>query len=758
MLSEKLKKSLRHLPSTPGVYEMLSEDGDTLYVGKAKNLRKRVQTYFRVKAVLSLRIQKMIEKTHDIFWTEVSSEVEALILESNLIKEKRPKFNILLRDDKSYAYFCVSIRDDFPQITLTRHVIKDGSLYFGPKISAGSVRKTIDLLRDIFLLRTTNLEITEISPGKVEVKNPGNIKYPCINFHIKKCSAPCIGNIFKEEYRSRIQKAIKFLKGDTKEVLADLEKQMQESAEKREFEKAARVRDLFRAVESISEKQIVSAPDEFSADVIGTCLKFGHAFFHLFQIREGKVINSETFSLSMNSSEDSEEALFAFLREHSDRAADIPKTLVLSLQIFPKEEQEIWEKFFQEKWHQKIEISLPEKGKRKKLLELAEKNAESYAIRNAASFLKHEEDLDKVLETLQKKLKMKHIPKRIECYDVSHFGGTETVASMAVFVEGEEKNAEYRRFQLKTIAHGEINDFKSMEEVILRRLKHIPRQMPDGWKVQKVNSKKDMEFIVAATSGKNEGANPNSRPNENFIILKNGEKIIGILERKPVGATLAVAQSEEIQISWMDSKLAMTQKSEVGYFLVRKLLEISESKKIFFSGVDDDRHLENLGFIFENECWVFKNLSKKKKYDSLKIIPDLLVIDGGKGQLSSAKKILDEFPFAKKIQLCSLAKQFEEVYITGNSKPLAITADSPEGKLLQRIRDEAHRFAITYNADLHKKSQQKSVLDDLPGIGTKTKKKLLQAFGSISGIRDASDEKLLEIVSEKVLREIKKGL
>ncbi len=746
----KIQKALINLPHLPGVYEMLNEDGETLYAGKAKNLKKRVQTYFRPSAHLGPRLKKMREKTKDITWTEVSSEGEALILESNIIKEKRPKFNILLRDDKNFAYFCITLAEDFPRILFTRRIVKDGSLYFGPKTSAASVRKTIDLLRDIFLFRSTHLEITEIKPGKVEVRNPGNIKYPCLNFHIGKCAAPCIGNISKIEYRERIDKAIRFLRGHVQETLKELEENMKSAAEKKQFEKAARIRDLYTAVQSISQRQIVSAPDELSADVLGGIQKFGRSFFHLFQIRDGKVISSETFSLPNSSDEDATEGLCAFLREHADRSADTPKNIVVSEKVFPSAERNVWEEFFTSKWNQNVKISLPQKGKRKKLLDLAEQNAMSYAMRNAASFIKHEEDIEKTLDTLQKKLGMKQFPKRIECYDISHLGGTETVGSMVVFQDGEAKNSEYRRFKLRSVEQGEIDDYKSMEEVLFRRLSHFPEELPEEYKIQKLRSKKDQEMVRVILKKQKQKTGKKIHIDE-FLILKKEKEIAGVLQSQKEKKK----DTEEIKFVWAEKGLAC--------FLLKKFIETSESKKLFLDKNLSLRipmeKLEQFGFADEAGKLVYKNIGKKKKAkDSLEKKPDLIVIDGGKGQLSSAYKILKKFPEVRRVALCSLAKKNEEVYVPGRSKPIAITKSSSEGKLLQRIRDEAHRFAVTYHKSLHQKSQQKSVLDDIAGVGPKTKKKLLNTFGSVHGIREASDKDLLRVVSHKILTILRRAL
>lgn len=759
-----IQARLAKLPSQSGVYEMKNEEGETLYVGKAKNLKNRVKSYFLASAKHSPRINKLLEKTHDLSWTETSSELEALVLESNLIKEKRPKFNILLRDDKSFLYIKVSLQEDFPRIFSTRRIVRDGSLYFGPKTSASAVHKTLELLQNIFLFRTTPLEITELGEGKVSVKSLGNTKYPCLNFHLKKCEAPCIGNISKKEYRNRIDQAIRFLKGDYHAVEQGIESSMKKAALEKNFERAAHFRDLLLAIRSIAERQIVSAPDELSADVVGSFEKFGRAFFHVFSIRDGKVINSETFPMPCE--EDFSECLNAFLREHSERVADAPKNLVLSPAIFPKEEKEVWEFFFREAWGHKVDISLPQKGKRHNLMKLAEQNAESYAMRNAASFLKKEESSDETLALLQKKLSLPAIPKRIECYDISHFGGTETGASMVVFEDGEAKNEDYRHFSIHTLERGKIDDFASLREVLSRRLLRLPKILPEKKSVALVSRKKDFQIFTPLSP----------------LPPLEGQKIWGLFEEKDAkkillgGIFFFLHTKDQIECSSPIHIPSYEFSENEVQILLEHFIKTQKADTLFWRMETKWKPLfERLGFLpfslskksillpeallKENpETLYFLSPPKKKKQESFEKVPDLIVIDGGKGQLSSAYSSLLSSPYGQQIAICSLAKKYEEVFIPKASKPINITKDSPEGKLLQRIRDEAHRFAITKNRIDREKTAQKSLLDSISGIGGKTKKLLLQTFGDIGGIRSAPDEELLKVVSKKVLLSIRENL
>jgi excinuclease ABC subunit C len=841
-----LQKFLTQLPKTAGVYEMRNENDETLYVGKAKNLKSRVKSYFLESANHSPRIQKLVEKVHHIEWTQTSSEVEALILETNLIKEKNPKFNILMRDDKNFSYIKVNTQEDFPKITLTRRVLKDKAKYFGPKTSSSSVRKTIDLLQDIFHFRSSNIEITEVpdpstplgNQNKIIVK-AGNQKYPCLNYHLNKCDAPCIGNISREKYHEKVNAALSFLKGNTKEILQSVKEKMTEYAKLGKFELAAKMRDKMLAIENISEKQIISAPDEFSADIIGVCEKFGHAFFHLFSLREGKIINSETFSVRLpkeqndnqNKAENENnqilsEAYESFLRSHPARVADSPKTIICDEEFFDAEQKEIWEDFFLENFSHKTEISLPQKGKRKKLLQLAKENAESYAKRHSASFIKHDEDKTEVLEILQKKLAMSTLPKRIECYDISHFSGQKTVASMVVMEDGKTKNSDYRSFNISTLKKGEIDDFASLQEAVSRRLARLPEITPENWEVKKIKTKRDFshfvipEFFESEYEQKISGIQSSQeeekgvgadiiRQEENntyllplfsevFFDQKNPEKksqkkieasFYGFFLEKKQKNTLLVRKNILLKTAEIyvlnngeencsqnpveNRHVCSLPLAQIQFLITQTLQKLKcEEYKIFAQQKEIQDFIESLGFTqISPEKFVGKYHSPKN--DSFSSIPDLMVIDGGKGQLSSVAKVLIETPWSEKITLCSLAKREEEIFIfrpplrggNGGSKPskeegiilTEIQKNSPEGHLLQEIRDEAHRFAITKNRVGRGKESMKSMLDDIRGLGPKTKK-ILKEKGGVVAIRQMSDEELLTIVSPKVLQQLREKL
>ncbi len=798
---------LDQLPKSAGVYEMRDENNEILYVGKAKNLSSRVRSYFRESANHSLRIQKLVEKIKNIEWTTTRNEAEALLLEDNLIKTKRPRFNILLRDDKTYSYIKVT-NEDFPRILLVRKVLKDGAKYFGPKTSGSAVRKIIDMLQDIFLLRSSSIGITENTDGEI-LLDSGNQKIPCLNYHLKKCYAPCIGKISKEEYGKIVEKAVLFLRGETKEIIAFLTEKMMNYAKNSKFSLAAKTRDVIASVQNISEKQIISAPNELSADIIGIFSNYGHVFFHVFSARNGKIINSQTFPIMIKNESSlspvpfsvQQEALNAFLASHANRVSEFPKTIVLDKVFIDEDEKKVWEEYFTTELNvlngAKVEISLPEKARRKELLTLAHANAEDYAKRHAMSFIKKDENYEETLETLQKKLEMKNFPKRIECYDISHYSGEKTVASMVVCENGKEKKSDYRSFNIKSI-HTEtgIDDFKSLAEALTRRCSRLPENFPDDWKTEKVKRKQDftlLSSLIQNFSSLSSTVSINTLHDKKSVLLKSivtdiytvftevtepkkSKKILADIGDTIASVSINSMRHAEIRLYLEPRDITIGGVLHFAKQVRKLLLDIflktkSEAYKVFNVDRKTCEFLEHLGFseytTEDGEVYMRKDgkLSTSLS-DSFLQVPDLIVIDGGKGQLSATWKVLKNTEYASKITLCSLAKKEEEVFaIRYNSENFEheiykadIQKNSNEGHMLQRIRNEAHRFAITKNRAGREKVLQKSILDEIQGIGGKTKKLLKQRFGGIVGIRNASDEELLELVTEKVLQRIRENI
>ena len=609
----------KEITTDPGCYLFYDKNQKILYVGKAKNLRKRVNTYFQ-KTDKSQKLKKLIQTISKIETRIVNSEMEALILENNLIKEFQPKFNILLRDDKNFLYLKIS-NEDFPKIEITRKLIRDGSFYFGPKTSAQKFRNTIKFCKKVFKIRTCRVEIT--SDQKI-TKNPEKRKIPCLDYHINKCSGPCHKVINPIEYKKNVETMKHFLKGHTKAILKGLHEKMMKYASEKNFEAASKIRDLIQSIEISTEKQTVQSSDQIDRDFIHFTRKTNKAYFIRLAFRNGKLLDQNEIELRAEKNNSNEILIEKFILQFYEKINTPPKEIYLPQEINTKEILDFFSQILFP--NEKIEIIVPQKGDKKKLLELAEKNAHNFAERNRLEKLSQSETLSKALPLLTKILKLNQPPKRMECFDISHFGGTNTVASQVVFQEGQPKPSEYRRFKIKTLPKDKIDDFASMNEVLSRRFKQL--------QTIKTNSKTPF--------------------------------------------------------------------------------------------------------------------------------PDLLIIDGGKGQLSAVMKAVEKITFHKDFnpenQIIAIAKQEEEIFRPHQKDPITLPLDSPALKLIQRIRDEAHRFAISFNRSLHKKKITKSILDEIEGIGPATKKKLLKTFGSINEIKKASDKALLEVINQKQLNAIRNNL
>ena len=577
-MNETVAEKLKLLSDSPGVYIMKDAGGKIIYVRKARVLKNRVRQYFMNSKNHTPKVRAMVAKIADFETILTNTEVEALILECNLIKKHRPRYNISLKDDKSYPYVKVTLREDFPRVLLTRRVIKDGARYFGPYTNVTAVHESLKLLRRLFPLRTC--------------KTMG--ERPCLEYHIKRCLAPCVGNVGKEEYASMIDAVSLFLEGRTKEVERALETDMNEAAENFAFEKAARLRDQLISVKKISEKQniVTGLGDQ---DVIGMAQGNFAAVVEILTVRAGKMTGREHFILKGSEDETKEALLYAFLSQYYDAAAFLPKEVLLQ---FTLEDAVLLETFLSNKKGSRVYLTLPHRGTKRDLVEMATGNAQKFLDdENKRTRTDYEKTLGAVKE-LQKYLGLKEPPRRMECFDISHMQGSETVASMVVFEDGAPKKSDYRRFKIKS-AEGKPDDFKSMREVTTRRY----------------------------------------------------------------------------------------------------------------------------GKLTEDE------------------LPDLIVIDGGKGQLSSALEIIRGAGH-NDVAVVGLAKQFELIFVEGESEPVELPRNSEALYLMQRIRDEAHRFAITYHRKLRGKRNLVSVLDHVEGIGAKRRQALFSHFGSLQKIKEASVEEL----------------
>ncbi len=580
--SDNIKKALAVLPEKPGVYLMHDASGKVIYVGKAVVLKNRVRSYFRNLASHTPKVKAMVAKIAEIETIVTSSEVEALILECNLIKKYRPRYNISLKDDKTYPYLKVTLQEDFPRLYVTRRQLRDGARYYGPYADAGAMHATVKLLRSMFPLRTCR----KMNPDR-----------PCLNYHIKRCLAPCAGYISKADYHKMIKSVCMVLDGRTTELERDLKQQMQEAADNYAFEEAARLRDQLQAVARLNEAQKAVTNNGGDMDIFGLGQDMTGLCVQLFFVRKGKLIGRDNFFMP-DGGDTPQEVMTAFVKQYYNEATFIPKEVVLPY-LPEEEEKQLIETWLADKAQRRVELLLPQRGVKKDLLKLANENAVKLLnerLRKGSLSLKN--DLQ-AAEELQQALGLEHPLERMDCFDISHTQGSETVASMVVFRNGTSSKKDYRRYKIVS-AEGKPDDFKSMQEVVYRR------------------------------------------------------------------------------------------------------------------------------------------------YRDYEDLPSLVVIDGGKGQLSSALEVirglgLDDLP------VVGLAKREEEIFKPHQSESIMLDREGAALHLIQRIRDEAHRFAITYHRKLRGKRNLVSVLDHVEGIGSKRRQELWKAFKTLDAMRAASVEELAAV-------------
>lgn len=596
---------------------MKNKSGKVIYVGKAVNLRSRVRSYFHSSASHSRKIRRMLFELTDIEWIIVSSELEALILEMNLIKKYLPEYNVRLKDDKRYPFIKVHWADSFPKITVTRKQVRDGSRYFGPYTSVWAVHQTLDLLRKLFQYRTCDRTIT------------GTDSRACLYFDIKFCAAPCIGKIDQTDYRQMIGDFCKFLEGHTDPILRRLKNEMTRSSEKLDFEKAGVLRDQIQAIEKVVERQKIISSSDMNSDAIALAQSNGNSCVQIFFIRNGRLIGREYFILEGTEGENEDAIISQFIKQFYTESSSIPQEILLPNEL---EESLIIQQWLnQERGGKKVRLKIPQRGTRRDLIKLATENAVDTLRALKAQWEADTHKQSQALSQIQDALKLDNPPNRIECYDISNIQGTAAIGSMVVFEQGTPSKKLYRRFNIKSVVGPD--DFASMEEVLSRRFKR--------WK--------------------------SSQENE-----------------------------------------------EVG----------------------------------------------KKIDQSFGVLPDLLVVDGGKGQLSRAVKVLQNFELDKNFITAGLAKEHELLFLPEKETPVKLPRNSQGLFLLQRIRDEAHRFAITAHRNRRKKDKLFSRLDQIPGIGPSRKKELLKKFGSLDGVRKASISELTELsgISQDLAKSVHNAL
>jgi len=765
---QQAKKLLVGIPDKAGVYLFKDEDGEIIYIGKAKSLKKRVRTYFQAGKDVSPKVEVMSKKVCDIETILVKNEVEALILEDNLIKENQPRYNVVRRDDKNFLYVRISVQDDFPEVTLVRKMKTGGALYFGPYTSAESIRNTIQLAQKIFPYRACEGKIKVKAKDKVEVKGL-NRKYPCLEYDIKRCLGPCIAKVSVEDYRKVIDGLVKFLKGDFVDVISQLKEKMTKVAAERNFELAAKYRDQIQAVKNIQAKQRVVSARMLDQDVVAVALGHKLAVVTLLQIRAGKLITRENFKYKIDERlADEAEVVTAFLRDYYPKAASLPEEVLLE---FVPEDLGTVKNFLDEELKISFKFLKPERGEKANLIKLAKDNAKQYLENIQASWERDEERTKGASEKLAKLLGIKKL-KRMECFDISHLQGTDTVASMAVFKNGKPVKADYRLFKIKELISGQVDDYKALREALKRRLRYLEKcKLPKGYTLRKLRKKELPEVLEICKKNKLSAGDFDYK--KTLVIEKKG-KLIAFCRYR-------VYESGEQELSslWVTEK---ERGKRLGQLLIFELLRKLKGK--VYGIVVDSKLLpyyEELGAqririlpAFVEKKWedlkpaerklLQKNavpllyLAGKQKEDkSFLEKPDLIVIDGGKGQLSTVEKILKGLDL-KDICLIALAKREEEIFVSGKKDTLLLKKESNELHLLQRLRDEAHRFAIEFQRKLRGKRATGSVLDEIKGVGDTTRLKLLQHFASLEKIKEASLEELASVIGLEKARIVRQKM
>lgn len=703
-----LKKRIAKLPADPGVYRWLNVEGEVLYVGKAKNLKARLKSYVSPDAgKQGPWKESMMRVAADVDVTVVRNELEALLLETNLIKEHRPKYNVLMKDDKNYVYVRFTVFEVYPRVEIVRKLERDGAKCFGPFLSSYELHRILDVLHLLYGFRAcaASLDLLNRHPDGV----PEGKLRPCTDYHIGQCNGLCAGVLTAEAYRAAIDRCIAFFRGDHEPVIRRARELMQEAAADRKFEKAARLRNALQFIETIREKQSVTDPSGDDADIVGIALLAGKVQVFLFQQRGGKLLHEAHFSLS-GSAESKADVLGQFLPQYYAETGDIPP-LILVGEDFP--DRATLAELLSTERGKRVEIVVPERGKKSQLLELAERNADAKAKQAEAKWESEQRMVDGALEELETVLALSAVPKRIEGYDISHLGGTETSGSMSVFIDGKPANKHYRHFTIHGLKSGDVDDYKSLKEVLRRRLRYLTEDLvaeEQAWKEKGITFgkiRKDERATLVGLLPEHVAALKEQKKDDDsyqYLVVRGNDAMIGVShyrlhERGSVELFHPAIASEH-------------QGRNLHRFLLRKILRSCKKGKIYIS-VSALQHEEfaELGFVqiqapppFMRERMEFLatlpgdgfivmmyDVAQHKMDPSLLSRPDLLMIDGGKGQLGVVVDVLKEFGLS--IPVIGLAKREEEIFVPGNPVPLDFPKESPARYLLMRLRDEAHRFA-----------------------------------------------------------------
>lgn len=599
-----IEDELKKLPSQPGVYLMHDAKDEIIYVGKAVSLKNRVRQYFQSSRNKSAKIEQMVSRIAWFEYIVTDSEMEALVLECNLIKEHQPRYNTMLKDDKAYPYIKVTVGEDFPRVMLARTMKKDKNRYFGPYTSAGAVKDTIDLIHKLYKIRTCSRNLPR-DTGK---------ERPCLNYHIKQCDAPCQGYISKEEYGENIRQVLEFLNGRYDGVLKNLEEKMKAASDAMDFEKAIEYRDLLSSVKKVAQKQKITSSNMEDRDIIAMARDDMDAVVQVFFVREGKLIGRDHFRMSVATAETRGQILSSFVKQFYAGTPFLPKELWVQYEL---EDMELIGQWLSARKGQKVRITVPKKGDKERLVELAEKNAALVLIQDNERNKREEMRTIGAMNQVAQWLGLENV-RRMEAFDISNISGYESVGSMVVFENGRPKRSDYRKFRIKTVTGP--NDYASMKEVLTRRFTH---------------------------------------------------------------------------------------------------------------GMEEQKQLKNQGV--------------EKEFGSFTRFPDLLMMDGGKGQVNIALEVMEQLGLS--IPVCGMVKDDSHrtrgLYYQNVEIP--IDRHSEGFRLITRIQDEAHRFAIEYHRSLRSKSQVRSILDEIPGIGDTRRKSLMRSFQSLDAVREASVEELCQV-------------
>lgn len=599
-MNDILRQKIKDLPASPGVYIMYSQSGQILYIGKAKVLKNRVSQYFNA-GVKTEKVARMVSKVYTFDYIITRNEVEALVLENNLIKQHKPPYNILLKDDKSYPFIRIDVKADFPRVEVVRKLRADGAKYFGPYMQGISSRDITDLIYSAFSLRSCSLNMNKI---------PSSHR-PCLNYHIGRCLAPCTGSVSREEYKKQVDGVISFLSGNDKKVEDMLRERMQAASDREDYEQALYYKQKLDVLDKLVRRQVTALPKDLNIDVFAIASSGLNTVAAVLFVRGGKLLGGDKQVIE-DVSLDEKSALSSYISQYTSRVGYVADEVVTSVQL---DDEEAMAEYLSGIKGKKVNVLCPHQGIRRQLADMAQSNAKDFLEKSLSVRERHDNMTVGAMMQLGELLRLPRIPVRMECYDISHVSGTDKVASMVVFVNGEPARGHYRKFHIKEVEGN--NDFASLQEALSRRLSH----------------------------------------------LTEGEEDV-----------------------------------------------------------------------------------------SFSSLPDLIVIDGGKGQLSSVLEAVGEW--SERINFISLAKREEEVFVPHQSEPIILPRDSYALKLLQRIRDEAHRFAITFHRNTRGKRMRHSSLEEIPNVGEKAAKKLLKSFGTIAAIKQATVPELMQVVNKRAAESV----